>query len=395
MPQTKKVFEHNLEILKRQKVTAIAATILSMLLFSFIYGIFKIPILEFGVEKAMHVSIFDVFYIILVSTMSGALFALMKHRSEGVAKGAGIGSFAAGTFGAVCSSCQSLTLVALGSTLFALPLESIVPFLEIIRFASIALLGFSLYTISVNNYSGTCSVQLPKSLKRQKNPDEAIAFLQSKNGLAVMAILIALLLVNQGLALTAFATAPSSYANVELGDLQYGSKLTLKAAPLVEGEQPAVSGYLTKVKSFPTVSELQQMPLTGNVVKDLLNNVVPRGTPWYGKDAGISFDDPASALSVLDKYRGLALDEQSNERWSRIVLSFTCDFCCGSPQQPTIIAYCGCAHSRAAQGLSKWLLKYYGDKYSDIEIYGEMGRWYAAWYPGTTIKRVVQELNGG
>ena len=27
------------------------------------------------------------------------------------------------------------------------------------------------------------------------------------------------------------------------------------------------------------------------------------------------------------------------------------------------------------------------------EIYGEMARWYALWYPGPTIKRIVQEMS--
>jgi hypothetical protein len=73
------------------------------------------------------------------------------------------------------------------------------------------------------------------------------------------------------------------------------------------------------------------------------------------------------------------------------VNSFTCDYCCGSPQQPTIITRCGCAHSRAAQGMAKWFVKNYGSQYSDEEIYGEMARWYALWYPKGTIERIIQE----
>ena len=62
-----------------------------------------------------------------------------------------------------------------------------------------------------------------------------------------------------------------------------------------------------------------------------------------------------------------------------------------SSSNPTIITRCGCAHAAAAQGMAKWFVKYYGDSYSDEEIYGEMARWYALWYPKGTIERIILE----
>ena len=134
-------------------------------------------------------------------------------------------------------------------------------------------------------------------------------------------------------------------------------------------------------------------PSTGDVTQDLLNNLVPTGTPWYGQEAGVSFDDPIAAQKALAKYKSLQLSADQQARWDRIVNTFTCDYCCGSPQHPTIITKCGCAHSSAAQGLARWLIKNYGDKYTNEEIYGEMARWYALWYPGPTIQRVLQEAS--
>ncbi len=184
----------------------------------------------------------------------------------------------------------------------------------------------------------------------------------------------------------------SSGGNLKLGKYEFGSKITLKPMPLAPGEQPVISGYKTKVKPIPTISELTVKPSTGDTAKDLLNNVIPTGTPWYGQQAGVTFDDPIAAQKKWAAFRALKLNEQENQRWSKIVNSFTCDYCCGSPQNPTIITRCGCAHSAAAQGMAKWFVRNYADKYSDEEIYGEMGRWYALWYPGPTIKRIVQEL---
>jgi len=115
------------------------------------------------------------------------------------------------------------------------------------------------------------------------------------------------------------------------------------------------------------------------------------GTPWYGQQAGVSFDDPITAQNLWAKGRAIQLSPQEEQRWGRIVNSFTCDYCCGSPQNPTIITRCGCAHSLAAQGMAKWFIKNYGSSYSDEEIYGEMARWYALWYPGPTVKRILLE----
>ncbi len=209
--------------------------------------------------------------------------------------------------------------------------------------------------------------------------------------LAAVVALTFLLFVNQLLIPRAFGSV-SGGAIINLGKFEYGSKITLKPMPLASGEEPAISGYNSKVKPLPTISELQTQPATGDAVQDLLNNIVPTGTPWYGQEAGVSFDDPINAQQVWGQYeRSIQLSSTEQERWNRIVNSFTCDYCCGSPQRPTIITRCGCAHAQAARGMAKWLVKYHGDKYSDEEIYGEMARWYALWYPKGTIERIIQE----
>ncbi len=201
--------------------------------------------------------------------------------------------------------------------------------------------------------------------------------------------------INQGNILTPTSTsiAVSGGADVSIyGELKYGAKYTFKPAPISANEQPAIKSYKTKVKSFPTMSELPQSPSTGDPTKDMINNLIPKGTPFYGQQAGVSFDDPVKSLTTWANYgKTIQLSGTDQERWSKIANGFTCDFCCGSPQNPTIITRCGCAHARAAQGIAKWMIKNYGDKYSDLEIYGEMVRWYVAWYPGPVIKRAIAE----
>jgi hypothetical protein len=268
-----------------------------------------------------------------------------------------------------------------------------------IRIFSLLLLGFSLYFTANTLYTKTCpTCAVPKRTRGTTlEPSSELSFLKNKFILGSLVALVAVILVNQFFTMSVLGSLVSSSGggtSIGLGgSLEYDSKTTLKPMPLAAGEQPAISGYKTKVKPLPTISELSITPSTGDLAQDLLNNVVPRGTPWYGKEAGVSFDDPITAQKLWAKGRALELDASQQERWSRIVNSFTCDYCCGSPQNPTIITRCGCAHSAAAQGMAKWFVKNYGDKYSDEEIYGEMARWYAVWYPGPTVKRIIQEAS--
>lgn len=177
-----------------------------------------------------------------------------------------------------------------------------------------------------------------------------------------------------------------------LGAFTFGSRTTLKPIPLASGEEPAIAGYRTRVKELPTISELALAESTGDAVQDLLNNVIPRGSPWYGQEAQVSFDDPITSQKNWATYeQSIQLSAEENARWQKIVGSFTCDYCCGSPSHPTIITQCGCAHARAARGMAKWFIANYGDTYSNDEVYGELARWYALWYPKGTIQRIIQE----
>ncbi len=224
----------------------------------------------------------------------------------------------------------------------------------------------------------------------KENKKESLLF-RNNYVLGAIIVLVLLIFINQLMIPKAFASVSASGGNVNLGNFEYGSKITLKPMPLAVGEEPKIKGYKSIVKSLPTISELSIVPSTGDAAQDLLNNVVPKGTPWYGQEAQVSFDDLITSQKNWATYRSLKLTSAEEERWDRIVNSFTCDYCCGSPQNPTIITRCGCAHSSAAQGMAKWFIKNYGDKYSDEEIYGEMARWYAGWYPKGTIERIILE----
>ena len=406
---------------QRQHAIAMAVWFVGFFaLYSFISGFWLFPGIGFGFVRMTNIQWFDILYVVLVSALAGLLVVLLKYKSDGIKsekRFAGIGGFVAGIFGAACPACQTISLAALGSTFFAIPLGPLIPYLWVFRIVGLLALTIGSYLVLDSIYTKTCKPATKSILKplglllamvelmaggpaphhahqthagQKKGP-----FIFENNFVfGLLVALVALLAVN-GVLINS-ASASSAGGSVTLSsDLNYGPITTLKPMPLAAGESPRIAGYKSIVKALPTISELPIKAPTGNIVQDLVNNIVPHGTPRYGAEAGVSFDDPLTAQKLWSKARAIQLDAGQQKRWSRIVNSFTCDYCCGSPQNPTIITRCGCAHSYAAQGMARWFIKNYGDSYSDEQIYGEMARWYALWYPGPTVKRIVQELQTG
>ncbi|MBS3101937.1 hypothetical protein J4458_00640 [Candidatus Woesearchaeota archaeon] len=392
------ILSTSIEILKREeskKILLISITAF-LIVYSFLYGFWKIPIIDFGINRLSGIGFFDYLFVIAVSALTSIFLSLFLYERRSKLASAssigGVGGGFAGIVGAICPVCQSIGIVAFGSTLLNIPTAFLTPYLGFLKVASIGLLGMAVYFKADSIHSKKCKSCEVKVERHDKNKE---MFLYKNNiafgSLVVLTLLLVFnnLMIPKAFATTALSSVSGGTAN--LGSFEYGPKITLKPMPLAQGEQPAIQGYRSKVKPIPTISELQMKPLTGNAAQDLVNNVVPSGTPWYGQQAGVSFDDPITAQNLWAKGRAIQLSPQEEQRWGRIVNSFTCDYCCGSPQNPTIITRCGCAHSLAAQGMAKWFIKNYGSSYSDEEIYGEMARWYALWYPGPTVKRILLE----
>ncbi len=380
-------------ILKHSRSTFWLWSLGLFILYTFLFGLWKIPIVGFGINRMSAVTITDYFFIIAITLLMASFIVLWKYERAQKAPssstwGAAGGGFAAFLTG-ICPACQGIALVAFGATFLNIPTTFLLPYLGTLKLFSIGLLGLVVYMKADSIYTKTCAACVVAT----PSHDSSQPFLFRNNWiLALLTILTVLVLVNQILLPKAFTSVSiGSGGTSNLGVFEYGAKITLKPMPLATGEQPRIPGYQAKVKPIPTISELSQKPSTGDAVQDLLNNLVPTGTPSYGAEAGVSFDDPIGAQNAWQKGLGIQLSASEQERWNRIANSFTCDYCCGSPQRPTIITNCGCAHSRAAQGMAKWFIKYHGTQYSDEEIYGEMARWYALWYPKGTIERIIQE----
>ena len=147
--------------------------------------------------------------------------------------------------------------------------------------------------------------------------------------------------------------------------------------------------------------------------EDAISIIIPTGTPEYGQDMGVSFDDPVKALSKMaNAYPTLKKQAQENpELWKRYLnlaaqpRGIACEFCCGIGPQGVDSKgelRCGCSHNPALQSLTMWLLM--NTEYSDAQVLKEVYKWKSIWFPkdmvGLAIKisggdeKVLQDLPG-
>jgi len=152
---------HIIGILKQRKYARIAiiSTILFGLLYSFLYGLWQIPVVQVGLVRMSEITFLDVVFLVLAPIMAGMLVTLIKYKMDdaaGLKAGTVGGSALAGFVAAICPSCQGVTFAALGSTVAALPLGFLIPYLWILQIAALYILAFSLYLTVNNIYTKTC-----------------------------------------------------------------------------------------------------------------------------------------------------------------------------------------------------------------------------------------------
>ncbi|HLG24193.1 MAG TPA: hypothetical protein VI564_04675 [Candidatus Nanoarchaeia archaeon] len=176
--------------------------------------------------------------------------------------------------------------------------------------------------------------------------------------------------------------------------------------------QLSQASSLAGIKSKPLVnfgslsfskSDKQAVKLTGDPVQDAIA-LLPKGTPFYGEELGVTFDDPIKGLEItaqLDPSYGrnkVSLDAVQKERYIKILTTptITCEFCCGvktavtKEGRPT----CGCKHSWSTRGLTAYLIKNYPDL-TDEQIMQASSQWKMLFFPKQMIARAAQEMQSG
>lgn len=147
-----------------------------------------------------------------------------------------------------------------------------------------------------------------------------------------------------------------------------------------------IDGYFSKMVYNIIYSSTNESPagrnlkLTGNIQKDAIEIVMIKGQPdLYGKKLNVSFDRVQESIDIMNKYDpGLNMLSKSEfARYVGVTGKISCEFCCTVKSltyddgKPT----CNCDHAKAMRGLASYLIRNYGDKYSDGEILRELARW--------------------
>ena len=139
----------------------------------------------------------------------------------------------------------------------------------------------------------------------------------------------------------------------------------------------------------------------GDVVQNVIEAVIPKGTPSYGAALSVSYDDPVPSLSTLAKLeRQISLeqlDSAQKARFINVTSRISCEFCCGAPAVTDASgrSLCGCSHAASFRGLTKWILINEGDEWTDEQILAELTRWKALYYPRNMVEKGVAAVENG
>ncbi|MBI4454141.1 hypothetical protein HY636_05855 [Candidatus Woesearchaeota archaeon] len=137
---------------------------------------------------------------------------------------------------------------------------------------------------------------------------------------------------------------------------------------------------------------------------DVMAIMLPTGTPDYGTDLGVSFDDPVGSLSKLSKmYKGLKAEVEKNnpEGWKRFMgiasmpLGISCEYCCGLKTvgvDKNGNSMCGCQHNPAILAVTLYLSAY--TDYNDGEILREAMKWKTLFFPKDMIELGMKVAGG-
>ncbi len=159
----------------------------------------------------------------------------------------------------------------------------------------------------------------------------------------------------------------------------------LSAQIQASGQEP-VAGASTSVQQAQVIQSVS------------FADIAPKGVPAvYGTELVVSYDDisasnPTKADDTIKKLG--ALDEQitlnatQKQRYVNILYNMSygmsCEYCCGARSiifengEPA----CGCAHSYAMRGVTKYLLTKHASEFTDEQIQEEIGKWKTLFFPG-------------
>ena len=162
-----------LSTIKEHKKSLIIYSLILLVIYSFLYGIWKIPIIDFGINRTSEISILDYLFIFIVTILSSLFIALFRYEkyhnlaSNSTAGISGVGT--AGIISTACPACQSIGLVGFGSTFLNIPTAFLTPYLGILKIFTIGLLSLGIFLKADSLYYKTCKTCNIKNKILKKN----------------------------------------------------------------------------------------------------------------------------------------------------------------------------------------------------------------------------------
>jgi hypothetical protein len=189
--------------------------------------------------------------------------------------------------------------------------------------------------------------------------------------------------------------------------------LTGKAGMVLRGSSSSVNlfaggGDLSNVDVESLQSTAQTIAavfdLEGKNGDEVMAMMFPTGTPEYGEQLGVSFDDPVNSLDTLAKmHRPLSAEVQQADpeafaRFAHLASTpkgISCEYCCGVGPigaDANGNSRCGCAHNPGVLSVALYLSAY--SDYNDAEILREVMKWKTLWFPKNMIE-LGSQIAGG
>lgn len=321
-------------------------TLLVFALETFMFGLWKLPIIGYRVAYMTEVAIFDYLFIVAFALIFGFGLALFFLNSQIHKFSCATGSLSglAALFTLLCPICPIffLTYFGLSATLFV-----VAPYFWWFRTGAVILASVGVILL-VRHF-----------IPRKLFPIERRLIL---NFLGIVLITV-LFLFNQ--------------------------TLITKTGMALMGPQPG-----------------DEIELSGDFSSDIAALVTPTSASFYGPELGLDFSNEKAINKSIEKLAVMApkqgkspipLNEEEMKRYIAIGTEpyVACEFCCGATTlvtdegDPT----CGCAHSIAMRGTAAYLIRNYPDLTS-AEIAYELMRQKGLYFPKQMQERMAKQLAG-
>ncbi len=176
MGERKEGFVRNIfTILKDYKVSFMVGFLLLLAIYTFLYGVWRIPFIDFGFNRMSEISILDYAFIFVITFLSALFIVLWRYERhiQNISYSA-VGIYSVGFVGfvsAACPVCQSVGIIALGSTLLSIPTGFLTPYLGILKIFSIGLLGLTVFLKADSIYTKNCVFCTTKNVSNIKTAE--------------------------------------------------------------------------------------------------------------------------------------------------------------------------------------------------------------------------------